>query len=196
MRENHFRVDENELPYLVSEKRNDGSNAGAYGSLKTDDERIDEIVSSIYGIPDYIRFILKIKLKSFLNSKDCIRLDVDEIDLGYYLFTFTRQNEFLKTLDEFEFSKDFTRHDKLFIDCISTHSYDGLLNDSCFKELLKRTPMKFERVGGGYECDYSFADDEFTFRNEPEVYVVFNDRGKQTAYDLDMDRMELGKKLF
>ena len=87
--DHRFREDENELPYLVSEKRDkDNSNSGRrYEKPQSIEERIEEIV---YAMPiPYSRSIaLKRKLISFMNRKEVTNLTVEN-SIYYYDFIFT-----------------------------------------------------------------------------------------------------------
>ena len=91
MRDPYFREDENELPYLVSQKRDDDSfeNSGYsedeefdsdYNSSarhKSGGKSLDDILNSIYLLENQ-RLILKNELAELLNCRDCTRLDVKE----------------------------------------------------------------------------------------------------------------------
>ncbi len=107
MRERHFMEDENELPYQVWETKDNDSSKSYSGheaknqtKRKTDEEKISSLVNSM-NISKKFRLILKNKIMSFLKAKDCKSLTVDG-GMGEYVFIFTRENEYVRTTDEFE----------------------------------------------------------------------------------------------
>lgn len=198
MRDYYFREDENELPYLVVQKRD-------YGQSSPDDcdevspdltnaEKLDNILDSM-SLFLAQKIILKNALVKLLNSKDCTGLEVNNPEYGYYTFVFTRENEYIKTTDEFEYSTEFEFR-RTFLDCYTTHNYDRLISNPRFRALLEKTEGEFLRCSGGYETDFSFADDEFSFRDEINVRVIFKVGSLQRSYDLDLERMELGDKYY
>lgn len=197
MRDRHFMEDENELPYLVWESRDENdyhsSSRDYYSDNKeTNEERLDRILKSIY-ISASRRKILKDKIISLLNAKDCTSLTVDMTGVGEYSFIFTRENEYVKTVDEFYYNVDFENNQRVFWDCYSCHDYDNLVKNLRFQNLVKRSGMEFVRCGGGYSTDYSMADDEFTFRDEIDLRVFFMAGSSERIYKLDLDRMELSE---
>ena len=124
MRDRHFMEDENELPYLVWETRDDDSSgsyadykAESYRKQKADEEKINDLVNSMNISRDF-RVVLKNKIMSFLNSKDCTRLTVDG-GFGQYVFVFTRENEYVRTTDEFELLTDVENSSRVFHECYS-----------------------------------------------------------------------------
>ena len=202
MRDHYFREDENELPYLVSQKRDEDKSFGdesydieiGYGDTSsnknlTNAERLDNILDSM-GLFLAQKYILKNALVSLLNSRDCTRLDVNEVEYGYYLFVFTRENEYIKTTDEFEYNTEFDIR-RIFIDCYTRHNYDRLIANPHFKALIEKTDGQFIRCSGGYETDYSMASDVFSFSDEINLRVIFKIGSLQRSYKLDLDSMEL-----
>ena len=198
MKDHNFREDENELPYLVSQKREDNSSFGSeidygddFSSTKnlTNAERLDNILDSM-GLFLAQKVILKNAIVSLLNSRDCTRLDVNEEGYGYYTFVFTRENEYIKTTDEFEYSCEFDVR-RTFLDCYTNHNYDGLIADSSFRNMINNAEGEFIRCSGGYETDYSMASDEFRFRDEINLSVIFKVGSAQRSYKLDLDKMGL-----
>ena len=198
-----FREDENELPYLVSQKRDDGTSrdSESYGSEihfeddfssdknLTNAERLDRILNSM-GLFLAQKVILKNALVALLNSRDCTALDVIEKGYGYYAFVFTRENEYIKTTDEFDYTCEFDVR-RTFIDCYTSHNYDRLIADSRFWNLVEKTEGEFIRCSGGYETDYSMASDVFSFSDEINLRVIFRVGSCERSYRLDLDRMEL-----
>jgi hypothetical protein len=194
MRDRFFREDENELPYLLWEKRDDEAKRPYTETAKSREEQIDSILDGLY-IELVNRSALKQKLLSFLNSKDCTGLRAEE-GLGGCDFIITRQNRYVKTTDEFEYIPEFAEFKRIFRECYSSHSHEGLLKDSRFQEMIKKTGMEFIGCGGGYVCRYSSADDEFTLQDEIDVTVSFRVGSITRLYHLDLDRMELSERYF
>lgn len=202
MRDHYFREDENELPYLVSQKRDYEKSSECYDENDYDEvspnptnaEKLDSILDSM-GLFLAQKVILKNALVSLLDSRDCTRLDVNNEEYGYYTFVFTRENEYIKTTDTFEYSTEFEFR-RTFLDCYTSHNYDRLISNPRFRALLEKTDGEFLRFSGGYETDFSFADDEFSFRDEINVSVIFKVGSAQRSYDLDLERMELSDKYY
>lgn len=196
MRDRHFMEDENELPYLVWETRDDTSSKSYADheakSHRTDEEKINDLVNSM-NITQGFRLILKDKIMSFLNAKDCTGLRVDG-GFGEYVFVLTRENEYVCTTDEFELLTELENTRRVFFECYTSHDHENLLKDSRFKALIKKSGMEFLRCSGGYVTDYSRVDDTFTVKDEIEVKVFFRVGSKERIYTLDLDRMELSSE--
>ena len=201
MRDRHFMEDENELPYLLWETR-DSNSSGSYRDYeakshtkgKTDEENINSFVNSL-NISRKFRLNLKNKIMSFLNAKDCTGLTVDG-GMGEYILIFTRENEYVRTTDEFVLLTEAENSQRVFHDCYSSHNHDKLLNDSRFNAMIKKSGMEFIQCAGGYVTDYSMADDVFTLKDEIRVKVYFKVGSKERMYILDLDRMELSEDYF
>ncbi len=198
-----FREDENELPYLVWETRDEDSHSKSYSNhdysnkekAKTNEEKLDEILSSIYiSVSQWT--ILKNKLISFLNSKDCTDLTAVEDMFGGYTFVFTRENEYVRTTVEFFYDPNYAELRRIFVDCNTYHNHDNLVNNPSFQNLIKKTGMEFIKCAGGYVTDYSMAADEFTLKDEIDVGVYFKVGSKERRYELDLNKMELSKEYF
>jgi hypothetical protein len=197
MRDNHHWEDENELPYMLWEMRDDdsASNGGDYGSRYAEDEsyeqRLEEILDSM-DITFAQHINLKGKLMSFLDAMDCTGLEVGG---GYdeYSFKITRENEYIKTVDEFVYYPAFGTLKRVFNDCYTTHYHDNLLKNPRFRNLVGAKGLEFLRCAGGYESKYLMADDEFILLDEIDVGVYFRAGSKERRYTLDLDRMELSK---
>lgn len=142
------------------------------------------------------RVILKNKVISLLKAKDCTGLTVDMSGVGECNFIFTRENRYVKTIDEFYYNVDLKNDQRVFWDCYTSHDYDNLLKSPEFQNLIERTGMEFVRCGGGYVTDYSMADDEFSFRDEIEIKLYLKAGSSQRIYELDLDRMELSEDYF
>lgn len=85
MRENHLMEDENELPYLVWENKDDDrSKTNSYYSddahtnikSKSNEKKIDEILAHI-PISASQRRALKDKVISLFSARDCVNLNVE-----------------------------------------------------------------------------------------------------------------------
>lgn len=201
MRDRHFMEDENELPYLVWETR-DNNSSGSYQAheakshekRKTDEEKINSFVNSL-SISRKFRLNLKNKIISFLNAKDCTGLTVDG-GMGEYILIFTRENEYVCTTDEFVLLTEAENSQRVFHDCYSSHNHDKLLKDSRFNAMIKKSGMEFIECAGGYVTDYSRVKDDFTLKDEIRVKVYFKVGSKERMYILDLDRMELSDDYF
>ena len=196
--EHRFREDENELPYLVSQKRDDGRPRRSEGGLhfeepEGDELKVNDILESMNLM--FSQFVaLKMKVMSFLGARDCTGLWV-EGGPQEYSFTFTRQNEYVKTTHEFIYWTDMVIP-RVFKDCYSSHDHSGLEGNPDFKRLIKATGFEYIGCRGGYVCDYDSPSDEFTMSDEIDVHVRFRVGSKGRAYDLDLDRMELAEDYF
>ena len=203
MRDRHFMEDENELPYLVWETRDDSSGSKSRKNdyrpemvqPKSGEERLDALLESL-PISVFQRIRLKDKLISLLGAKDVTGFAVDEDGFGSCTFVITRENEYVKTTDEFEFYSNLGDLERIFAECYSHHSYDNLIRNQRFQEMVKRSGMEFVRCSGGYETNYSRVDDEFSFSDEINVRVIFKDGSSDRSYRLDLDKMELGEKYY
>ena len=181
-----FREDENELPYLVSSKRD--RIKGSPVDARTRDEKLDEIISRLY-VSDLEKILLKSNLLKFLSAKDCTGL-IAEDDFTSCSFTITRENDYIKTQDEFLFSHDLFRVKRVFWDCYTSHSHDKLLSNPRFRKLIDSTPYEFVDVVGGYESRYNGREDVFELLDEINVRVTFRvDSKTQRMYRLDLDTM-------
>nr|WP_294999673.1 hypothetical protein [uncultured Methanobrevibacter sp.] len=99
-----FREDENELPYLVSSKRD--RIKGSPVDARTRDEKLDDIISRLY-VSDLEKILLKSNLLKFLSAKDCTGL-IAEDDFTSCSFTITRENDYIKNRMSFSFSMIFS----------------------------------------------------------------------------------------
>lgn len=177
--------DENELPFLVSETR-ESESSRTYERPQR--KSLDDIVASMrLTRSDAMR--LKGKLVEFLNARDCTNLTVDGIG-PEYVFSFTRENEYIRTIDEFEYDSTF-RLERIFSDCFTTHNYDRLMRNPRFQAMIEKTGMEFVNLSGGYECTYSLAREEFTLDDRIRVNVHLKAGSEDRLYHLDLDRMEL-----
>lgn len=192
MSDRHFMEDENELPYMVRQVRDEEDYRSYSDNKKTNEEKLDRILDSIY-MSSSQRKILKDKIVSLLNARDCTGVTADVLGFGECSFIFTRQNEYIKTVDEFYYNVDLQNNRRVFHDCYTRHDYGNLVKNPEFQNMVKRTGMEFVRCAGGYVTDYSMADDEFSFGDEIELRVYLKAGSSERAYELDLDRMELSE---
>ncbi len=183
-----FREDENELPYLLSEKRDDRRQTSSQKRTST----IDEFVESM-GLPILKEIALKSKLIEFRNAKDCTAMNV-EYDYGVYDFIFVRENRYIRTTHRFEYFTELDL-DRLFSDCYTSHNYDNLLRDSSFQDLIEGVGLEFIGCAGGYKVETKHFS-EFVMPDELNLSVWFDAGSKERSYNLDLDRMELNKDYF
>ena len=193
--EHRFREDENELPYLVSQKRDDGRpshGSSRHDGPKNNEEKINDILISM-DIP-YSQYVkLKEKVMSFLDAKDCTGLTV-EMDYDEYDFIFTRENEYIKTTDTFEYFTEFEL-DRLFKDCYTTHNYDNLEKNPHFQDLIRRTGLEYMGCSGGYKVETKYFS-EFIMPDELDLGVNFRVGSKKRHYKLDLEKMKLSEDYF
>ena len=187
--DHRFREDENELPYLLSEKRDIASPSKSRPKIS-----VNDILDSM-DLPLSRRIPLEEKLVSFLNAKDCVGLRVED---EFYAcnFIFTRRNSYVTTTDTFIYSTEFSPRKRVFHDCYPSHDHSRLLKDKRFQDMIKRTGMEFVDCSGGYVTEYSGREDEFTMRDEINVRVIFSVGSEKRMYKLDLDSMEIDEKYF
>ena len=184
--DHRFREDENELPYLVSSKRD--KIRGSSIDTRSNEEKLDDILDKLY-VSDLEKLLIKSALLKFLASKDCTGLVVED-DFTSASFTIIRENDYIQTRNEFLFSQDLFRVKRVFWDCYTSHNHDRLLSNPRFRQLVNDTPYEFEDVVGGYESRYNGADDVFELLDEINVRVTFRvDSKTKRMYGLDLDTM-------
>lgn len=154
---------------------------------------VDDIFYGMY-ISGYQRSLLEGKINSFLKSKDCTRLLVRE-SYGSYIFEFTRENEYVRTIDEFIFDPKYENPSRVFWECQPHHYHDKLIANPDFKRLISKMGLEFLHCRGGYVSEYVTLSDEFRMVDEIRISVTFR-VGDNTVriYDLDLDRFELSKE--
>lgn len=191
--DHRFREDENELPYLVNEKRDDGRPRSTQSKRpKSREDKVDDILISMdISYSQYVK--LKDKVMSFLDAKDCTGLNVIS-DYGVHDFIFTRENEYIKTTHRFEYFTEMEL-DRLFADCYTTHNYDNLMNNPLFQDLIKSTGLEFMGCSGGYQVEIKYFS-EFIMVDELNLGVNFRVGSKRRHYKLDLDRMKLREDYF
>jgi hypothetical protein len=184
--DHRFREDENELPYLVSRKRD--KVRGSKRDTRTGSEKLDSIINGLY-VSDLEKSLLRENLMELVSSKDFAGLRVEDNFTGCS-FIITRENDYVTTVHEFIFDHELFNGRRIFWDCYTTHSHDRLLSNQRFRQLINNTSFEFLDVVGGYECRYSFADDSFTLLDEINVRVSFRvDSATERLYHLDLDSM-------
>ena len=154
------------------------------------EDKIDKYFQSNYFDP-CIKFLLWDKLKEYAGAKDCVDFEVDESNIHYIIFRFTRQNEYIKTVIDFYYDHDYRIHKRILNDCRIYHYHDGLLANPRFKKLIKSTGREFIRCSGGYELDVILAPYDIRLLDDIDVSVHFRMESDQWVYRLDLDRMEL-----
>ncbi|WP_405268034.1 hypothetical protein [Methanobrevibacter sp.] len=193
--EHRFREDENELPYLLNEKRDHGRPPGSHSKSqkpKSTEEKVNDILISMdVSYSQYIK--LKEKVMSFLDARDCTGLTVKE-DYGEYDFIFTRENEYIRSTHRFEYFTEFEL-DCLFSDCYTTHNYDNLLKNPSFQDLIKRLGFEFMGCSGGYQVKTKYFS-EFIMMDELDLGVNFKVGSKRRRYKLDLEKMKLSEEYF
>lgn len=137
--------------------------------------------------------ILKGKIESYLRARDCTGLLLRESH-GSYIFTFTRENEYVKTTDEFEYDLNYMNPTSVFRECYPNHDYTRIIENPEFQKLIKSVGLEFIGCRGGYKTEYTVCPDEFQLKDEIEIYVRFKlGSGKVRVYDLDLDRIKLSE---
>lgn len=161
---------------------------------KGNEGKLDRILNQM-NLDSYHKKILKDKLLELFNAKNCTGLSVD-IGFDGGDFIFTRENEYVKTTDEFVYFSGSSNDRRIFHDCYSSHSHDGLLANPRFQDLIERTGMELIGCDGGFVTEYSRVGDVFSFKDETEVNVRFKVGSKKRCYRLYLDRMELSENYY
>ena len=109
--------DEHEWPYLVREVKDEipKRENKRLKDERSNEEKVSDIIKSIDISPEFQR-ILKDKVMSLLNAKDCTALNVLDHEFGSYSFVFTRENMYVKTTDEFEFRTELENPRRVFME--------------------------------------------------------------------------------
>ena len=154
---------------------------------------VDDIIDGMY-INNAQKQLLKSRVTEYLASRDCNSLEVINHD-NYrdYTFVFTRENEYIKTVDEFDYDAKYVNLTRVFRECYQSHYHDKLKSNPKFRKMIEKTGLEFLGCHGGYVTDYNTADDRFKMTGEISVTVSFRAGSKKRIYDLDLDRMELSR---
>ena len=151
---------------------------------------LEDMLDSMF-INSAQRQILKAKLESFLKAKDCTRMEARQA-LDEYVFVFTRENGYVRTVDEFYFSPKDQNIDRVFCDSYSSHYHDGLLKSPKFQELIRKTGLEFIECRNGYKTEYQTWPSEYRMVDEIDVIVYFRVSDKRERfYHLDLENMTL-----
>ncbi len=151
---------------------------------------LDNILDSM-RITAIQKMALKDKLETFLSAADCVRLEARE-GRGEYIFTVTRQNQYVRTTNEFFFDPRDTNMERVFCECLSNHTHEGLLKSQKFKSLINKTGLEFVGCRGGYRTRFISILEGFEMLDEIDVVVYFRlSPNKERLYHLDLERMEL-----
>lgn len=160
----------------------------AQRSYSRDD--LEDILDSMY-ISSLQKDALRLKLKTFLQARDCTRLSARE-GRGEYVFYLTRENGYVRTVDEFYFDPRDDNMERVFCECITNHTHDGLVKSPEFRELIKKTGLEFIGCRGGYRTEYISIIEGFRLVDEIEIIVYFKvSPHRQRNYRLDLEKMEL-----
>ena len=187
--EQRFREDENELPYLVVEKR-DPVRASGPGRQK---QTLDGVLNSL-DITDHEKSVIRSKLVEFSHAKGVRGLRVED-NYDAISFNIIRENEYITTTHEFIHFPGHLNEYRVFFDCYTTHDYTRLLANPRFKRLIDSTPYEFLHCSGGYQCSY--RRDVFTLIDELDLSAVFNISSKmQRIYHINLDTMSFEERYF
>ena len=163
------------------------------GGLLPRQPNVDDIIDSMY-INNAQKQLLKLKVNEYLASRDCNSLEVINHD-NYrdYTFVFSRENEYVRTVDEFDYDAKYVNLTRVFRECYQSHYHDKLEANPEFRKMIEKTGLEFLGCHGGYVTDYNTADDRFKMTGDISVTVSFRAGSKKRIYDLDLDRMELSR---
>lgn len=157
--------------------------------LNSHDYDLDDVLDSLF-INDVQKSLLKLKLESYLKAKDVRKLFVRKAN-NEYAFHITRQNRYVKTVDEFYYDPKYVNLTQVFAECITNHTHDGLKSDPRFKALIKSMDYPLHRISGGYVTEYSSWPREFRLIDRIEISLHFRIGEKIRTYRLDIERMSL-----
>ena len=171
MRDRHFREDENELPYLLYEKRDEYKRSGKPVPLRLDFKDIH-----FREFPSYLRRLnLALDHKNYIidsvevEPQDCIfsiRQDDDEV-----ILTFEVRNEYVATRLSFQYDLNGRRFEYLG----GTTYHDGLEAMEWFKSVVRKTEkengFKFIFCYNGHSFDRS--NGRLLIRRDFQTMVMF-----------------------
>lgn len=151
---------------------------------------LDDILDSMFITPVQRQF-LKSKLEGFLNARDCTGMEA-RAALDEYVFAFTRENKYVRTVDEFHFSPKDENIERVFCDSSNWHNHDGLLKSPEFQELVRKTGLEFIECRQGYMTEYMTWPSQYRMLDEIDVIVYFRVSPKRERfYHLDLENMRL-----
>ena len=151
---------------------------------------LDDIIDSMM-ISAIQKSCLKPKLESILKARDCTGLSARQ-GRGEYVFAVTRENGYVRTVDEFFFDPREQNMKRVFCECLSIHNHDGLLKSPEFKSLINATGLEFIGCRGGYRTELLSILKGFRLIDEIDVLVYFrlSDERERVCH-LDLERMKL-----
>ena len=170
---------------------------GAHLSWSDEDETqyysngddLDDMLSCLF-IDNSQKAVLKQKLKEFLNARDVKKLLLRE-SYGSYIFEFTRQNRYVKTVDECIFDPNYFNPTQVFQDVYQNHILDGLEADPKFRRMIDASGMELSHIRGGYVTEYETWPRNFKMLDEIIIRVIFIVGDKNRVYRLDLENMNL-----
>ena len=134
--------------------------------------------------------LIKQKLKEFLKARDVKKLLLRE-SYGSYIFEFTRQNRYVKTVDECVFDPNYFNLTQVFRDVYQNHILDGLKSDPKFRRMIEASGMELSHIRGGYVTEYETWPRNFKMLDEIRISVIFIVGDKNRVYRLDLENMKL-----
>lgn len=185
MRDRHFREDENELPYLLYEKRDEYKRSG-----KPVPPRLDFKDIPFREFPSYVRRLnLALDHKNYIidsvevEPQDCIfsiRQEDDEV-----ILTFEVRNEYVATRLSFQYDLNGRRFEYLG----GTTYHDGLEAMEWFKSVVRKTEkengFKFIFCYNGHSFDRS--NGRLLIRRDFQTMVMFERDPHDDHYGYKVD---------
>ena len=170
---------------------------GAHLSWSDEDETqyysngddLDDMLSCLF-IDNSQKAVLKQKLKEFLKARDVKKLLLRESH-GSYIFEFTRQNRYVKTVDECVYDPNYINPTQVFQDVYQNHILDGLEADPKFRRMIDASGMELSHIRGGYVTEYETWPRNFKMLDEIIIRVIFIVGDKNRVYRLDLENMKL-----
>ena len=186
MRDRHFMEDENELPYLLWETRDDNRRTSRSYQLELDFEDIP-----FKEFPSYVkRLVLPQNHKNnIINSVDVepenCTFSIHQKDQKIYL-SLTLKNEYIDST----FYGSYDTYDSEISFNLPSVSYSGLESMHWFKKEVKRVEkeihLKFDSEGGGYH--FKCTDEKLKITDEFQILVYFsNNDGYSDSYSYKVD---------
>lgn len=167
---------------------------GQTDDFESNDYDLDDVLDALF-INQMQKSLLKQKLESYLRAKDVRKLFVRQAN-NEYAFHITRQNRYVKTVDEFYYDPKYVNPTQVFAECITNHTHDGLKSDPRFKALIKSMDYPLHRISGGYVTEYSSWPREFRLIDRIEISLHFRIGEKIRTYRLDIERMKLDENYY
>ena len=194
MRDRHFMEDENELPYLVWETRDNNRRTSRSNRLELDFEDIP-----FKEFPSYVkRLILPQNHKNnIINSIDVkpenCTFSIHQKDKEIYL-SLTLKNEYITST----FHGSYDQNDSEISFNFPSTSYRGLESRQWFKKEVKRVEkeigLKFDAETGGYH--FEWVGEKLKITDEFKIFIHFSDKdpyGDSHGYKVDFENKKLEK---